>query len=204
MRKLTVSLTLLAVASVIVIATALSRSNANVAQSAVSFTRQQAAATTANPASTIDGAVNPEQIPDHVAYSLFFRFIAGRHTIEEKNRIRAYIRQMGLEASDVEALIAAAEEFQQQVGALDDQAAEIKDRHFYEDADGNYYPNGTTPSKEERVQLKQLQKQKEAVVIKLASSLRQRLSADGMVKVRQHINDHFKRRVKMKVNEQQN
>lgn len=200
MRKLTVLL-IVAVVSAIAIFAGISRSNANAPQSAVSFAQEQTAVTTANPASTIDGAVNPERIPDHVAYSLLFRLIAGRQTVEEKNRIRAYIRQMGLEAGDIEALMATAEEFQQQVGALDNQAAAIKDRHFYKDADGNYHPNGTTPNQEERVQLRRLQNQKEAVVVNLASSLQRRLSVDGVVKLRQHINDHVKHKVKMSMSQ---
>src|SRR5207244_821799 len=49
----------------------------------------------------IDGAANPELIPDRVAYSLLFRLIANRKTAEEKSHIRAYIRQIGLADSDI-------------------------------------------------------------------------------------------------------
>lgn len=46
---------------------------------------------------TIDGAKNPELIPDHVAYSAIFRMLSNRHTKDEIDRVRAYVKQMGLE-----------------------------------------------------------------------------------------------------------
>ena len=74
----------------------------------------------------IDGAVHPELIPDRVAYSLVFRLIANRRTAEEKSRIRAYIRHIGFADADVDGLIAAADEFHQNVSPLDAEARQIK------------------------------------------------------------------------------
>src|SRR2546425_12436657 len=46
---------------------------------------------------TIDGSVNPEMIPDRIAYLLLFRFVSNRQEGTDKQRIRAYVRQMGLD-----------------------------------------------------------------------------------------------------------
>src|SRR5215216_5276565 len=47
-----------------------------------------------DPTGTIDGATQPDMIPDRVAYSLLFRFLSGRNTEDEKNRARAYVRMI--------------------------------------------------------------------------------------------------------------
>src|SRR5262245_50822263 len=47
-----------------------------------------------DPTGTIDGATQPDMIPDRVAYSLLFRFLSGRNTEDEKNRARAYLRMI--------------------------------------------------------------------------------------------------------------
>jgi hypothetical protein len=148
---------------------------------------------------TINGAVNPELIPDQAAYSVLFRFIANRQTDDEKSRIRAYIRQMGLgdqkcrscplssepSDKDIDALIAAAEVFQQRVGVLDRQVKEIKDRNW---------PN---PSKEVMAQLTVLQRQKEVIVTEIVASLPGKLSADALEKVHRHTNERIKRKMKI-------
>lgn len=148
-------------------------------------------------AGTIDGAKNPEKIPNHVAYSLLFRLIGGRQTVEEKERARSYVRQMGLGGADIDAFIAASEEFHRQINVLDNQAAAIKDRHFFRDGVDHYHPNGSTATVEERAQLRQMQTQKEIIVTRIAASLKQRLSADGSAKVRQHVNERMKRKIKL-------
>lgn len=146
----------------------------------------------------IDGAKNPEKISDQVAYSALFRFIAAHQTPEEKNSIRAYIRQMGLGKDvDVDAVIAAADDFQQRIGALDSQAAEIKDRHFFKDSAGEFHPNGSIATSEEHAQLKRLQRQKESIVNDIAASLSQRLSVEGSAKVHEHVNERIKRKIKI-------
>lgn len=163
--------------------------------------RASANAAPQEPRGTIDGARNPELIPDHVAYLLMFRFIAGGQTAGTRERIEPYIRQIGLgdqecsscprrrnfedRDADINALLAAADEFQQRVGALDNQVIEIKRRNW---------PN---PSPEVMAQLTRLQRQKEAIVMEIMASLPGRLSAEGMDRLRVHINERVKRRIKM-------
>ncbi len=136
----------------------------------------------------VDGAVNPELIPDRVAYSLVFRLIANRQIAEEKSRIRAYIRQMGLSDADTDGLIAAAEEFQQRVGELDAQAKQIK------------ASNRGNSSAQLTAHLVQLQHQKEAIVDHIVVRLPLRLSGDGLGKLRQHVIERVKRHVKFRPN----
>lgn len=169
-----------------------------------------AASTQQDPPGMIDGAKNPEKIPDQVAYSALFRFIAAHQTPEEKNSIRAYIRQIGIGKqackncpstgagnADIDALITAAEDFQQRIGALDSQAAEIKDRHFFKDSAGEFHPNGSIATPEERAQLKRLQRRKESIVNDIAASLSQRLSVEGTAKIHEHVNERIKRKIKI-------
>lgn len=152
-----------------------------------------------------DGEKHPERIPDHVAYSLLFRMIANRKTDEEKGRIRAYLAEAGLGKSgcptcpkmqpqdasrgtdaDADALIAAAEEYHRRVGVLDRRAKELKQRGKAE-----AIPNV-------KGQLTALQRQKEVLVIGIVNSLSARLSANGLEKVRQHVNERVKRKVKIR------
>lgn len=49
-----------------------------------------------DPPGTINGAINPELVPDRIAYTLLFRLISNRQTDEEKGRIRAYTCRGGL------------------------------------------------------------------------------------------------------------
>ena len=152
----------------------------------------------------IDGAKNPELIPDHIAYSLLFRTISGNQDPQAKGRIRNYVRQMGLGKcltcskaastgtdtdKDIDAFIAAADEFQQRVGELDRQAIEIK---------RNNWPN---PSPAVMAQLTRLQHRKEAIIASIVASLPNRLSAKGVEHVRLHIDKRVKKHVKMKAKE---
>ena len=149
-----------------------------------------------DPEGTIDGAKNPEQISDLTAYSLFFRFLSGRRTEAEKNRAKAYLQQMlrgpecgqpgPSENAQITAILAVAEGFERWVGVLDRQAKEIKGRA------------GSGRSAEVLGSLKQLQKQKEAIVADVMASLPSRLGGEGAEKMRQHINSVFKRKMKVR------
>lgn len=125
---------------------------------------------------TVDGAANPEKIPDEVAYSVFFRMISGRQTEAERRHIMSYLRQIGLEDADSNALIIAAEEYRQLAGVLDNQASQI-----------------TLHQPPDKKRLKRLVKQKEAMVKDVVGSLRYRLSKDGLEKVRQNVDGRVKR-----------
>lgn len=156
-----------------------------------------------DPPGTIDGAKNPEMIPDRIAYMLLFRFISTHRKNEtEQKQIREYVRQIGLGKqhrcpqsvvpddcslpnvgagdSDIDALIAAAESFQQQVSVLDAQAKDIKDQTW---------PN---PSPEVIAQLTLLQRQKETLADEIIASLPSQLSPGGLQRVIHHINQRVK------------
>ncbi|HJQ34836.1 MAG TPA: hypothetical protein VJ866_21985 [Pyrinomonadaceae bacterium] len=151
----------------------------------------------ANLPGTIDGAAHPEMIPDRTAYLMLFRLIANRRGEAEQRSIRSYLRtNAGLgraEAhrpfdntdADIEAVIAAAEEFNEKVTVLDGKAAAIKDRAW---------PN---PAAADLEQLSVLQRQKEALIDGVSASLLQRLSPGGAAKLVRHINQYVKRRVKL-------
>src|SRR6267142_1177356 len=47
-----------------------------------------------DPENIIDGAQNPEKISDRLAYTLLFRFLAGRTTEAQKNSARSYLRMV--------------------------------------------------------------------------------------------------------------
>lgn len=154
-------------------------------------------------AEQINGQVsnNPELIPDHVAYSLLFRFIGGIQDAGAKQRVRYYIRRVGLgnchscpgegtptnrgTEQDIDTFIAVADEFQQRVRSLDRQAFEIKKRFW------------TNLSPEVMAQLTLLQRQKETIVAEKIASLLQRLSSNGRNRVANFIKDELKKRIKI-------
>lgn len=161
MRKLTL-FSVLAVIGVIGVAGGVSRDKANAFKSLAGTAGQESGGKRAEPPGVIDSAKNPEKIPDVVAYALFFDLIAGRQTEAEQNRIRSYLRQIGLGNEDSNALIAAAEEYRVRDGALGEQADAIKSRN---------HPNHIPLTAEEREQLKRLQKQHESLVREIIVSL---------------------------------
>ncbi|HEX7720663.1 MAG TPA: hypothetical protein VF397_00800 [Pyrinomonadaceae bacterium] len=136
----------------------------------------------------IDGATNPELIPDRVAYSIFFRLIANSRTPEKKLHIRSYIRQIGLSEADRNGLLAAADEFYQRVNPLDEEAKQIK------------AGNSGSVNDAVRARLQQLKQQKDAVIDHLVVRLPIRVSQEGTSLLRQHISEHIKRGIKLQSN----
>lgn len=143
-----------------------------------------------DPPGTISGAVKPELIPDRVAYNLLFRLISNRPTDEERERIRAYIRQMsigkpccnqdpslGTDEADIDALFSAAEEFRRQLSVLDSRAKDIRKTEK------------ENPSEEAKGQLKLLQKQKEQMVDEVVVSLQRQVSKTGMERIESHVRE---------------
>ncbi len=104
------------------IATAVPKDAVSVYESRKSRSGPEAPPKAATPGTTrvVDGAVNPELIPDQVAYSLPFRLLSTRHTQEQKKRIQSYITQMDL--GDANRLLAVADEFDRRVGVFDRKA----------------------------------------------------------------------------------
>ena len=149
----------------------------------------------------IDGAKNPELIPDRVAYSLLFRVISGRQNEADRERVRSYVRQFGtgvkgcddnkdcskrMSNADVDAILAAAAEYQGRVAALDQQAGEIKKNNW----------SNRTP--EIMAQLTQLQRQKDAVIDEFVASMPKRLSPGGLKRLRDHVEGRVKVKTKIK------
>lgn len=203
MRKLSVLLIAALICAVGIVAVTASSNSKQPTGVSAGITRQQnvqqqITSTTADLPRTIDGKNNPELVPDDVAYLMMFRLIADRHTEDEKNSIRAYLREAGFGKqncegcpetggtdADIESIIAAAEEFHQEMSALDNQANNIKDRTW---------PN---PAAEAISELRQLQTQHDSIVAKAAASLPSRLTPAGVVTLQKHINQRVKRGIKI-------
>jgi len=136
---------------------------------------------------TIDGAANPSAISDRVAYQMLFYslYVRPRAGLEKRRALAAAASNNELNDTEIDALLAAAEEFQSRVSVLDRKAAEIKDRHW---------PN---PSAEVMAQLTELQRRKEAIIDEIIDSLPNRLGADGAAKLHNHVNDRVKRKIKI-------
>jgi acetylornithine deacetylase/succinyl-diaminopimelate desuccinylase-like protein len=201
--KLTAVLIITLIATSLAITTASSKTSKNPV-AAKAPTAPTASTTTPlpqDPTGTIDGATQPDRIPDRVAYSLLFRFLSGRNTEDEKNRARAYVRmifgcrdcgsqketpeQKAAAQVEVEALFSIASDFEKHVGALDRQAREIKGQ------------SGAKLDKESRIKLGQLKAQKDTFVDSLMASLPNRLGASGVAKLRRFIKEEFKQKVKI-------
>jgi hypothetical protein len=83
-------------------------------------------------------------------------------------------------------LLALVREFEQGVEPLDQRATQLKDAHW---------PN---PSPDVMLQLTELQRQKEALLDQLIITVPQRLQPAGAQRVRAHVNDYVKRRMKLR------
>jgi hypothetical protein len=150
----------------------------------------------------IDGEKNPEKIPDHVAYGMVFRVIAGREGENEKRSIRAYINQLGLGEQkcisclkddnksladpEIDVLIEAAESYARQVSLLDLQAKKIKDATW------------SNPTTEAKAELAKLQREKESLIKSIVASLHKQLGPDATGRLRQQVNQRVKSRIKIK------
>jgi hypothetical protein len=181
-RRLTVLLAIVAVA-IVGLASGLSKGTSNTAEAvAVASPPQQTGTTSNDPPGTIDGAKNPELIPDEVAYSLFFSFLSDRQTEKERNSMRSYVEQTALDGLDVDTLLAIGEAFKKKAAAIDKQARALRDQN-------PFHPN------EQAMAL--FREQHKAVTMEMVASLPSRLGHAGAEKVRQHILGRIKSRVKI-------
>ena len=137
-----------------------------------------------DPPGTIDGAITPELIPDDIAYSLFFKFVAGRRTDDEKNRLRFYLQQRDLDGIDVEALIRTADELQEADRALDNDQIAL-----------TVPPRDRSPAMEARVA--GLKERKRALVNEEVALLPNRVGQNGAERVRRHVIEYMKRKIKI-------
>jgi len=90
-------------------------------------TADQAVTITPDPPGTIDGAKNPELIPDEVALQMIVLAVAepADATEVQQERARAKLRPIGFNEDDAAALLSLLAEFQTQAATLDKQAAEV-------------------------------------------------------------------------------
>ena len=133
---------------------------------------------------TIDGSVSPHLIPDDVAYSLFFNFVAGRGTEKEKDSLKSYLQQVQLGDIDLEALISVSQEYQNALNNIDTQQSAL--------ARANHQSMSNIET-----QLKEFKQRKLALVNEGVESLPDRLGRAGAENVRRHVMDYIKRKVKI-------
>ncbi|SRR6266851_3652320 len=144
----------------------------------------QAATLLQDPPGTIDGAITPELIPDDVAYSLFFNFLAGRGTEKEKNSLRAYMQQVQLGDIDLEALISTSQEYQNALNNIDTQQSALA-RANHQDLRGI------------ETQLNELQQRRLVLLNEKVQSLPNRLGKTGAANIQRHVMEYIKRKVKI-------
>jgi hypothetical protein len=90
-------------------------------------------------------------------------------------------------------LISTSDEYMLRVGVMDNQANSIMMR---------YHPAHPPLSSEDKNQLQELNKQRKSIVNDVVASLKHRLSKDGSVRLRQHIDDRVKRKTKISPDEE--
>lgn len=152
----------------------------------------------------IDGSKNPRDVPDHVAYSMLFRFLGRSQTPGHISRVRGYIREMGFadypcqscpkqiegDQADVDTLLSVAQEYEQRVGILDNAAKEIKARTW------------NSPNQRSMPELSELQRQKEVILDEMLLAVTTRMSAQAKAKIRKHLDERIKPRVKIRIPDQ--
>lgn len=135
------------------------------------------------PRGFVDGAVNPQLIPDEVAYSLLFRLLAKRDTKEDQAKIRSYIKQMNV--TDTTALLAVVNEFERRVGKLDRRAQKIHDHY------------GVNLDSQALAELNDLERQKNEIIAEIVQTLPERIDVNNLANIRTHVAERVKRNVKM-------
>jgi len=143
-------------------------------QTETTTSTEQVVITTPDPPGTIDGAKNPELIPDEVALRMIVLAVAepADATEAQKERARAKLNPIGLGEEDAAAFLNLLAEFQSQSGALDKQAAEIFVRAPI--------PH---PASTDYKQLVELGKRKHQLALDAVAALPARLSDDGLLQL---------------------
>jgi hypothetical protein len=172
MRKVITSLIFILVASMLMFGVSGSSKSAikSIPNSAgtVAFSPQEIQQ---DPPGTIDGAKNPELIPDLAAYTLMLNFFADRDE-SERGKLMAYCRQAMLTDVNLDGMLTAARFYQRQVAGLDAQAHEIRDRE----------PYATAAPK-----LARLQARRDEVVADVIEKLPQFVGSRGAAALRKHL-----------------
>ena len=135
-----------------------------------------------------DGATDPSAIPDLIAIEILFKSVSvtdnDGNNETERSRAKAFIGQTKLAADKAEKLTAFANNFRESIRDLDAQAMNIKDRHW------------PKPGPEALNQLSALQKQKEAALNRVFTSLLENLNDEDKGKLFLRLQD-IKRNVKV-------
>jgi hypothetical protein len=185
-RKRTTFLTLAGVA-VVAIAVAAPSSIKNTKSNPITPTANALAVPTKLPEQegTIDGAVHPELIPDDVAYSLFLNFLAGHQSPEQKNSMKAYFKyHPQLNGIDIDALMRVAEEFRAGNNALDDDERALANA-------------GSQRSSAADARMALIKQRRLSLVNETIAALPNRIGKDSAERVKSHVMDYVKRRVKI-------
>lgn len=130
------------------------------------------------PQARVDGAVNPDLIPDYAAYEILFRLLSS--TIpEEKKELRksAYLKGAGYDSAEASAIANAAYEYKRKIEPLDTEVDNIKNAHW---------PN---PSTQVIDQLTELQKQKETIISDVVDKLQGQLDHYSPTKFKGHVKE---------------
>ena len=139
---------------------------------------------TLNPTGTINVAVTPQLIPEDVAYSLFFRFVANHRSGEQRNRLRSYIRQGILSDIDVDALIVVADDFRQAAAIIDNDQRAL--------SSGSLQSTFAIES-----QFAKLRELRVALVNEKVRQLRTSIGDNDTEKIRRYVMEYVRRRVKI-------
>jgi hypothetical protein len=137
---------------------------------------------------SIDGKLTPDKISDRVGYSVLFGIVADRTNEVDQKRARAFLKRIELDESQIDQLIAVAQEFRARANPLEIEGDGIKRRN---------HPNHLPLTKEDKATLKELQKQRDDLTDQIAESLEYRLGKDGAAKVKRFIKDQMKRKIKI-------
>ncbi len=131
-----------------------------------------------DPPGTIDGAKNPELIPDNIAYEmLLLSLIEPKEPTElQKARRRAKIGMVRLSQEDAATILVAVGEFRDQLEVINSRVAEIHQRDPI-----------PTPNSTDWQLLAQLLTQKDQLVSNTIAALSGRLSGEGTDKLQGHI-----------------
>jgi hypothetical protein len=142
-----------------------------------------------DPPGTIDGSVNPELIPDVVAYQLFFNFFSNR-TPGERGKLQAYLKQTALAGVKLDSLLALANHYRQRVAPIDSRAQAIRNSNQSLTMESGMGVD---------LQLAPLQAEKEAIVQEVIAKIPDFVGHDGALAIRQHIEGRVKPQTKIEV-----
>ena len=133
-----------------------------------------------------DGARNPASIPDFIAYEFFFRSLITSPAEGKKGqrRVETFSRQPGLDDAQANALVTEAQNIYKRMGSFDKKIKAIKDRTWPD------------PSAQVLLQLKDIQRAKEAAILEESQALLGRRHANTSSKLSEFISSYVKQRIK--------